>query len=363
VLTHVLAVPRWAATGLGTAAIAVQLAAAVRGWPGPADTLGSLALWGMRQEPVDLLALVVVGAAIIAALATAGRLVVEPLVRRGDLVSQLRFAVTVQDLRTVVLLRRQLRNEHPRDEPWLRRRPTSPTGPTGAVWRRGWRGLARYPLPRIVRMVLLAGVAAVGVVAAVRGTTPALVATGVALHLLGLDAVEPLSQEIDRPDHTDSLPRDRGWLLVRHLAAPAVALVPIALLGAGIVVAFEPDAAAAAVTLAAPVTWAAVCGSVVTVVRDAPDLVAVSPRSAAMPPEVAGFASTIRLLLPVVVSVLGTAPVLAMRELPTAGTVLRSIAGAALLIAATVLWVRRRDHWAARWRAFLEGAQRAKAAS
>ena len=43
------------------------------------------------------------------------RLRLEPLARRGELVSQLRFAATSQDLRTVVLLRRQLRAEAPRN--------------------------------------------------------------------------------------------------------------------------------------------------------------------------------------------------------------------------------------------------------
>ena len=69
-----------------------------------------------------------------------------------------------------------------------------------------------------------------------RGTTPAIVGVGVALYLLGLDAVEPLSQEIDHPDHTDGVPRARGWLMAHHLAAPAVALVPFALIGAATVI-------------------------------------------------------------------------------------------------------------------------------
>ena len=46
--------------------------------------------------------------------------------------------------------------------------------------------------------------------AVLRGTSPAIVGIGVALYLLGLDAVEPLSQEIDHPDHTDGVPDRPG---------------------------------------------------------------------------------------------------------------------------------------------------------
>ena len=41
--------------------------------------------------------------------------------RRTELVGQLRFAVTLQDLRTVLVLRRQLAQERPRSRPWIRR--------------------------------------------------------------------------------------------------------------------------------------------------------------------------------------------------------------------------------------------------
>ncbi len=178
-----------------------------------------------------------------AALLIADRLRLEPLTRRADLVSQLRFAVTVQDLRTVVLLRRQLRGERPRSTPWIRLgRATGPVRPTMAVVQRGLRGLARYPASRLARMAATAVLAGLAVVAVLRGTTPAMLAVGVALYLLGLDAIEPLSQEIDHPDVADGVPRRRGWLLLRHLAAPIVALTPFALIGAVTVGVAQPSA-------------------------------------------------------------------------------------------------------------------------
>ncbi|MGH9271679.1 MAG: hypothetical protein ACRDZ2_10450, partial [Ilumatobacteraceae bacterium] len=221
------------------------------------------------------------------------------------------------------------------------------------VWDRGWRGLARYPVARIGRMAVLAVAAGLTAAIAVRGTTPAVAAMVLALHLLGLDSLEPLSQEIDHPDQGDGLPHDRGWLLLRHLAAPAVLVVPFAGLAGSTFVALQPAAWAAALALAVSVTWLGIGGAVVSVVRDAPDPIA--QPSAVMPPEMAGFASSVRLLLPVVVSALAAVPVIAVRADPTAGAVVRSVVGAAVALAALSWWVRRRDEWRQRWRAFTAG--------
>ncbi|MET0460114.1 MAG: hypothetical protein ABW195_12765 [Ilumatobacteraceae bacterium] len=371
VLVHVGRIPRWLATAVAVVVLAVQGAAIAGGFPGPFDTIGSVALWGMRQEPVDLVGIGVALVLSVLAVALSGRLRVEALVRRADLVSQLRFAVTMQDLRTVVLLRRQLRGERPRNTPWIgrprrsARRPTPAAGRLApsthagwAIWQRGWRGLLRYPLARIVRMAILVVAAGIAVDAVLRGTTPALVGVGGALYLLGLDAVEPLSQEIDHPDHTDAIPRPRGWLMAHHLVAPAIALVPFALLGAVSVIVVRPDAWAFALALCVPVTMVGICGSVVSIVRDAPDpLSPPTAASAAVPPEFAGFTSTLRLLWPIAVSTIAGAMVLAARELPTIGTVLRMVVASGLVVGGTVWWVRRRDEWRKKWRAVLDGGR------
>ena len=51
-----------------------------------------------------------------------GGLRLEAARRRAELVAEMRFSASVQDLRTVILLRRQLASEHPRRKPWLRLR-------------------------------------------------------------------------------------------------------------------------------------------------------------------------------------------------------------------------------------------------
>ncbi|MDF2732009.1 MAG: hypothetical protein K0S92_639 [Desertimonas sp.] len=358
VIVHALGLPRWAATSLAMLLLALQGAAVAWGWPGPGDHLGSLAMWGMRRQPADLIAVVVILVAAGVALVIADRLRLEQLTRRADLVSQLRFAVTVQDLRTVVLLRRQLRGERPRTMPWivLGRSPAN-AGATRAVIRRGLRGLARYPSSRLARMAALAALAGFAIVAVLRGTTPAVLAAGFALYLLGLDAIEPLSQEIDHPDVADGVPQQRGWLLLRHLGAPIAGLVPFAVIGAGAVSVAEPSAAAAAFALALPVTLAGACGSVVSVVRDAADPLSAS--SAAVPPEFAGASSFIRMAVPIVISTIPTLTALAMREFPEVGTAVRMAVLNALLIAATAWWVRKGDEWRAKLRAFSEAGRRA----
>ena len=360
VLTHVLRLPRWLATGLAVVILAAQAASIAGVLPGPGDAIGSFALWGMRQEPLDLIAVGAVVAASVAAVLLAGRLRVEPLVRRGDLVSQLHFAVTMQDLRTVVLLRRQLRGEQPRTHPWVRLGRRTHGNAGRAVWRRDWRGLVRYPLSRIVRMAGLSIVAGVAAVATLHGTTPAFVGVGLALYLFGLDAVEPLSQEIDHPDHTDGVPIERGWMLAHHIAAPGLAVVPFAFLGAVTVGVLHDGTWAGALALCVPICWVGTCGAIISIVRDAPDpLKPVSPSAAAVPPEFAGFTSTIRLLYPLAVSALAGVPILVVREQPGAGTVVRMVILAALVIVATIVWVRRRDAWRAKIREFIDAGRAA----
>ncbi|MGH9270560.1 MAG: hypothetical protein ACRDZ2_04740, partial [Ilumatobacteraceae bacterium] len=90
---------------------------------------------------------------------------------------------------------------------------------------------------------------------------------------------------------------------------------------------------------------------------DAPDPLA--QPSAVMVPEMAGFASSVRLLVPVVVSALATLPVLAVRAEPSAATIARCLVGLALALAGLLWWVRRRDDWRRRWRAFVGTSRQA----
>ena len=148
---------------------------------------------------------------------------------------------------------------------------------------------------------------------------------GVLLFLLGLEAVEPLSQEIDQPGLTDGLPIARGSLHVHLLVASAGLLVPFAALGAAVVAVIEPDAAAAAFVLALPVALLGMTGAVVSTVRDAPNPIAAE--SPFVPPEFAGFGNAMRVLVPVAISTLGRASGVGGARAAGIGDVVRSIVG------------------------------------
>lgn len=356
-LAHTTRVKLAVITAGGLALLAWQVIAALTGGPGPFDTLGSLALWGWRQHAVDLVVVVVAVALASIGLSRVGRTSLEALARRSSLVAQLRFAVTMQDLRTVVLLRRQLNQEHSRSRPWLRLRAGGRGDP---VIGRGLRGLMRMPLTRAVRIAVIAAVVGASVAGAGRGSTALIAVAALAGFLLGLETMEPLSQEIDQPNHTDSFPVARGSLLVRHLVAPLVVLVPAAVVAgaAALAVLRRSDMVVPVAILALPVVLAGACGGVVSIVRDAPDPFSSQNQQAFLPPEMAGFQTTMRLLFPLVVSVLGVSAPLFVRSALLKGSAptpaaLRGLAGCILVIGATVAWVRYRDQVKARFRQFL----------
>ncbi len=345
------------ATAAGLALLGWQVGAAVWHLPGPLGTAGSLGLWGWRQHPVDLVAVAVAVALSVAGLLAVGRTSLEALARRSSLVAQLRFAVTMQDLRTVILLRRQLNQEHSRARPWVR---LGFHGSGDEVVRRGVRGLLRLPVTRLVRIAAIAAATGASLAAAGRGATALVIVGALGGFLLGLEANEPLSQEVDQPNYTDSFPVARGSLMSRHLVAPLLVLVPAALVGgaAALAVVHRSDLLVPVAILAVPVTLAGACGGVISIVRDAPDPFSAQSQQAFIPPEMAGFTTTLRLLWPVAVSLIGVVTSLFVRSAVVhrtslIGATLRATAGSLLVVGCTVLWVRHRDQMKARFRQFM----------
>ncbi len=345
----------------GTVVLAWQAAVVGYDARGPLDTTGSHGLWGWRQHPIDLVPVGVALVAIVVGVVLLERISLEALARRSALVAQLRFAVTMQDLRTVILLRRQLNQEHTRRHPWRRLGAPRHHGFTAGVWRRGWHGLLRFPSTRLVRLAALAAGIGVLQVAAVRGTTPAVLGSGLLAFVLGLEVMEPLSQEVDQPDRTDGLPVDRGELMVRHLAAPTVALVPFAVVGAAaaVLAAGTTDAIAPAAVLALPTLLGGAAGGVLSIVRDAPDPFASADQQAFIPPEMAGFTTTIRLLWPILVSSVGTCTVLLVRSALTkgdslTGAAVRGAVGSLFVAGLVAYWTKVRDHVRRSIRGFMD---------
>ena len=373
-LAQKLRLPHWVATLIGTAVVAWQSAAVYSSLrnghiPGPLDAFGSLGLWGWRQHPTDLTAVAVGVAAVTAGLLLLSRISLEALARRSALVAQLRFAVTMQDLRTVILLRRQLNQERTRRNPWRRIRTVShpdhaERSLTRSVVRRGWHGLLRFPATRFVRMSALAVAFGVLQATVVRGTTPAVLASALVAFVIGLEVMEPLSQEVDQPDRTDSYPIDRGELLARHLLAPTVALLPFAIVAgvAATVTLGTTDAIVPAAIFALPNLIAGAAGGVVSIVRDAPDPFSADKQQSFVPPEMAGFGATVRLLWPIVISGFGCSMVFILRAAADSGTAndgplvaaaIRGAVGSVLLAFLVGYWVKVRDRIRRKFKAFM----------
>jgi hypothetical protein len=324
----------------------------------PTSFLGRLALWPLD---VDWWALAGVVGAVALLIGGFGRLwgiSLEAAVRRSVLVGQMRFAATLQDVRTVIVLRRQLALEIPRVRPWVRLRPR--VAERTPVWLRDSRSLLRWPLPRIGRTVLLAGAAGLALRGVWDGTTPLLVVAGVAVYVVALDIVEPLAQEVDHPSRRDSLPILAGELNLRHLPGVVAGAVLVAVVGAAIAIAVAPSVTALEVGAAAvlPAALGLASSGVVSVLMGAP---AYSGANVVVPPEAAGMKVIVRAVWPPLLAIAGLVPVLAARAADDAGEdPVAAAAGVAVLpvlvFALVCAWVRFRDPALAWYRAQVEQA-------
>jgi hypothetical protein len=350
------------ATLLGAALVAWAVLDLAELVPAPSTAIGGVALWPLRFYAVEVLAFPAVAVVVLAGLRQLGGVSLEAAERRTELVGQLRFAVTLQDLRTVILLRRQLAQERPRTSPWWKLRRAG----HHAMWRRDWRGYLRFPATRLARMLVLTVVAAASLVVAYHDARVAVVAAALAVYLVGLDAIEPLAQEVDQADWADSAPVERGVLLARHLPAAAVATALIAAIGAVTALAIEHTALAAAViAIAAPcAALGGAAGAVVTIVSGMPESTSSTTNQEILPPEVAGMRVVVRAVWPLVLAAVGTTPVVAARaaadaERPVVAGALQGAMATALVVGLVVAWVRYREPARAWWRRTLEASQEA----
>ena len=348
-VAHGTGAPRWSMTALGAALIAWQTWVTVSDVrvAGPFDFVGSLSMWWLRVSWRDLIGFAAVVVLIGVAIKLAGDLSLEALARRSSLVSQLKFAVTLQDIRTVMLLRRQLSQEHMRARPWVKVPRTMRRDP---VVGRGFRSFAHFPARRLVRMLLLCLAASVAMVWAWRGTTPGVVVAGLLLFVMGLDAVEPLSQEVDQPDRTDALPVDRGLLMTRHLIVPALTMVPFVPVAVLVAFVMEPGGStlAYAALFAVPALLGGLAGAAINTVAGAPDPVGGAMQGLAMPPEMSGLTTLLRGAWPPAVSVIACLPVLGLRAglengRDALGNSMRGVGAVVIVLVLVAGWVRQRD--------------------
>jgi hypothetical protein len=344
--------PSWIAGVVGLALVA-WAAGDVAGWfpESPTAFVGRIALFPLDQSAEVALPVLVAAGLVVFGIAGLGSVSLESAERRSSLVGQLRFAATLQDIRTVMVLRRQLALELPRLRPWVRvGRGRLP------VLRRDAQGVTRWPASRVVRLVVLSVIAGLSARAAWDGAVPMVIVAGLALYVAGLDMIEPLAQEIDHPGLRDTYPVAAGPLHLRHLPSIALVAVPAALPGAAVAVAIEPTWSAAAVAgiVAVSAGLAAAAGATVSVLMGAP---AAADSWSLVPPEIAGARLAGRTVWPPALAVLGVLPVVAARAaahakppLSPMGPATAAALGVLFVVANVALWVRYRDQAKAWWK-------------
>ncbi|MGC8466424.1 MAG: hypothetical protein ACP5O0_10965 [Acidimicrobiales bacterium] len=351
----------------------------------PMSLLGEVALWPLRFSWIGLLGLALCGGLSVAGLRVVGGTSLESSVRRAGLAGQVRFAVTTRDFRTAVLLRRQLAQEHERQHPWfvvgwrssraakrelesLRSWSTPQGGKrslVGALWRRGWQGLLRYPTVRIARIVLLGAIVGACIDGIWHGLTALLFVFGMAQFLIGLELSEPLAQTVDRQALQDLMPSPAGRI---HLGVvlPSLCLMVLIDLFA-VVTGFAVGGAqsvllSVGVVILLPTALTGLGGAVMSTISGVPP--AFRESDLFLPPEIASLRLYLRTLTPPAISTLGAIPVLLAAQVANhSGTSLASAVaftggvGTVVIVVGVVLWVLVRDSVR---RAYAEMTQRSR---
>jgi hypothetical protein len=300
-------VPKWIPLVIAWIVFAWAIAdAAGRGPVSPATYAGRLLFSPLEFSAPALVAVVLAIVLPILGARVIGGLSVEQARRRTALVGQLRFAVTQQDLRSVVLLRRNLASERPRNRPWVRWLPDLVAGRFPTVGR-DLRSVARWPIVRIARVIVLGVTAGLALRGLWSGTTPLVLVAGLAVYVAGLDCTEPLAQEVDHPQITESFPVPIGLTLARHLVQPVIVMLGVGIVGLAAAYLASPDTQVLEVGWIVVLTasLAGVAGAAVSTVSGA---FVDASQSMLMPPEVAGPGMVIKTVWPPLVAIIGCLP-------------------------------------------------------
>lgn len=300
----------------------------------PLTMLGDVATLPLpdASHPAPALAgLAFAALAVYLGLRSLGGLSLEAARRRAELVAELRFSVTVRDIRTVILLRRQLAAERPRRSPWwslgprvLFRKP---------IWRRGCQSTLRWPPTRVARAAGVGVAAGLLAGAGWSSATPLLALVGPVLLIAGLDAVEPLAEEFDHPMRRDLLPVEPARLTKSHLVVPTSVMLAVSLIAVATAAVLGTPALALEVGAAMflPTALLIVCCAALSATND--------PYAYLLVPEM-GYAQT---WAPIVLAVVGSGlPLWAAREATRHGHSAIAAAGGAevgvLIACAAAIW-------------------------
>jgi hypothetical protein len=271
----------------------------------PLSMIGQLGLLQETARFTAIVGVILVLLLLLLAFSSAASVSLEAALRRSGLVSQIRFALTMQDLRTVVVLRRRLTGHTHRKRTWL---PVPrATGNRLPALRRTFYGLLHAPLSTLLRAATLGVGAGITLGLAVKWTALIALLGGVLLFVAAYDFIESLAQEIDKPTLWANKPIPPGDLVVRLTLAGAVCMAPVAIIAiiSAIIVGGTGIAAVALVVVPATTVGAAV-GAAVSTVLGAPTFSATTMES-----EMFALTTVPRILAPPAIAAIPLLPVVA----------------------------------------------------
>ena len=338
-------VSRRAASAAAVALLAWPVAEVAGAAPtSPFSLLGRIPMWPASAAPAALVVVPLIAFLAVVGIRGIGGVSVEEMARRSTLVGQIRFAATMRDLRTVLILRRQLSRSGRGTDPgflaaggaagvatWRGAggRCNAPRVPACCAWRCCRRHRAARPVPRGP------------------GRCPCWSSPACRAFLVGLDAIEPLAQELDHETMLDLVAVPKGTAHAMLLVVPAITAVVMASTGvaAAALGGLDSSGLAVAATVAFTGALCGVAGAAISTVRGAPD-----PNDFSMlmlPPEAAGSRVVYEAALPPVVACLGFVPFLLARHAAETGSDPTTVLNSGILIggmvfALTVTWVRAR---------------------
>ena len=175
-----------------------------------------------------------------------------------------------------------------------------------------------------------------------------MVASGLLSFIVGLELLEPLAQEIDHGERTDSLPVERGPSYLKLTYASIVASIPCAIVFAVTASILSPDHTVITMIAVVPGVLAGLAGAAVNIVSGAPDPLTSTAQNNLMPPEVAGTMSVLKAIWPVALATVGHVPfafaghAIENGNGPEAAALRASIA-IVLMVGLIAAWIHRRD--------------------
>lgn len=347
-LTSGLQLNKWIATAVGLVFVAWPLGDLYEGtetFPG-----GRLAYPLFHQSGFSLALLAALGAGVLFVLGILliSGLSLEMLDRRARLIGTLRFAATTRDIRSVILLRRQLSGEKARSGRTVVSGIGFGDSSTAVIAKRSLESILRWPIERVLRFLVLALIAGLSAREMWAGSLLPLGVATVALFIGATDLLEPLSQVADHPDGIVHVGIPLWRVESRLLLVPFIGMVIFVLLGTLASLPFANSTVAVHLGLisAVPLAASSTTGAAVAILRKRG-----SAGSTLLMPEVVAITSVIVELIPFIIVGSGFIAIVNSYNLHDLNralvdtTAISAASFSLLLPLAAWTWIRRRNEF------------------